>query len=97
MPTSTLTQERIDWILGQVKRVGETYRKPDGSDPNQWNQQGQRRRFGGAYPRDLGARRRDQILTRQMREMVKLGHLEIVPGLHNPGFVIAKRDEVKSE
>lgn len=90
MPTDTLSKERINWILSEVKRIGSTYRKPDGSDPKSWDRQAQRRRFGGAYPRDLGARRRNQSITRDMHQMVRLGYLDRVPGLYFPGFVIAK-------
>jgi len=91
MPIRTLSQERIDWILSRVEAVGSTDRKPDGSDPATWDRQGQMRRFGGAYPKDLGARRRDQSITHDMKQMVGLGYLDTVPGLYFPGFVIAKR------
>jgi hypothetical protein len=91
MPTDTLSKERIDWILSEVKRIGSTYRKPDGNGPKFWDRQAQRRCFGGAYPRDLGARRRNQSITRDMHKMVRLGYLDRVPGLYFPGFVIAKK------
>ena len=90
MSTNTLSKERIDWILSEVERIGSTERKPDGSDPKSWDRQGQRRRFGGAYPRNLGARRRDQSITRDMHAMVSLGYLDRVSGLYFPGFVVAK-------
>ncbi len=90
MATRTLSQERIDWILSEVSRIGSTHRKPDGSDPSQWNSKAQRRRFGGAFPSDLGASRRDQSITRDMYQMVKLGLLDILPGDNCPRFVIAK-------
>lgn len=90
MATNTLSKERIDWILSEVERVGSTHRKSDGSDPKSWEHQAQRRRFGGAYPRDLGATRRDQSVTRDMHQMVRSGYLEYVPGLGFPGFVVAK-------
>lgn len=91
MPTRALSQERIDWILSEVKRIGSTYRRPDGSDPNLWNFRAQRRRFGGAFPSDLGASKRDQSITRDMYRMVELGYLEVVSTTRLPGFVIAKR------
>ncbi len=89
MTAHTLSQERIDWILSEVKRVGSSYRKPDGSDPSLWNRKAQRRRFGGAFPSDLGASRRDQSITRDMYMMVELGYLTTLPRLNCPRFVIA--------
>ncbi len=91
MPRLALPQERIDWILSEVKRVGSTYRKPDGNEPRTWNRQAQRRRFGGAYPRDLGASRREQSITRDMHRMADLGYLDRVKGVWFPAFVVAKR------
>ena len=91
MPTRALSQERIEWILSRVKLIGSTYRKPDGSDPKRWNFNAQRRRFGGAYPKDLGASRRDQTITRDMYQMVELGYLDTVPNLYFPGFIVAER------
>jgi hypothetical protein len=90
MPARTLSQERINWILSEVRRVGSTHRKPDGSNQSRWNYTGQRRRFGGAFPMDLGASRRDQSITRDMYRMVELGLLERYPHTYFPGFVIAK-------
>ncbi len=93
MPDNSLSQERIDWILSEVRRIGSTYRKPDGSDPSQWNHKAQRRRFGGAFPSDLGASKRDQTITRDMYQMVKLGYLDRVTTTYLPGFVIAQRKQ----
>jgi len=89
MGTRTLSEERIQWILTEVKLVGETYRKPDGSDPSRWNYTAHRRCFGGAFPSDLGATKRDQTLTKDMYLMVELGYLKLCQYTYFPGFLIA--------
>lgn len=66
-------------ILSKVKEVSETHRNPEWKD-NAKRMKGGKVCNSAAGPRDLGADRRNQSITRKMEKLVEFGHLTRVAG-----------------
>lgn len=81
-----LSKTEIVSILAQVKTISETHRNPD------WGDNAKRMKGGKvcnrtAGPRDLGANKRNQSMTRKMEILAGLGYLKRALG-YFPRFAL---------
>jgi hypothetical protein len=84
---NTATEEETVAILSKVKEISETKRNPT------WKDNAQRMKGGkvcnsAAGPRDLGATKKDQSMTKKMKALAELGYLKRLPSRAFPYFTL---------